>query len=73
MTHRIQQVLDRWQKAGARRVEAEVLRHIAPVHFQDINFRGTMQFPITRYRSRLIPTLSSHAGQQTDGNGWGEG
>ena len=54
MTQRIQQVLDTWQDAGARRVEPEVLRHIAPVHFQDINFRGIMQFPTARYRSRLI-------------------
>jgi hypothetical protein len=64
MTQRIQQVLDTWQKAGARRVEPEVLRHIAPVHFQDINFRGMMQFPMARYRSRLIPTMSSHRGGQ---------
>jgi TnpA family transposase len=64
MTQRIQQVLDTWQNAGARRVEPEVLRHIAPVHFQDINFRGIMQFPMARYRSRLIPTMSSQRGGQ---------
>jgi TnpA family transposase len=73
MTQRIQQVLDTWQAAGARRVEAEVLRHIAPVHFQDINFRGLMQFPIARYRSRLIPTTSSHTGHETDINRGFEG
>jgi len=73
MTQRIQQVLDTWQEAGARRVEAEVLRHIAPVHFQDINFRGMMQFPMARYRGRLIPTTSSHAGCQTNVNGGFEG
>jgi hypothetical protein len=54
ITQRIQQVLDTRQHAGARRVEPEVLRHIAPVHFQDINFRGVMQFPMVRYRGRLI-------------------
>jgi TnpA family transposase len=73
MTQRIQQVLDTWQAAGARRVEAEGLRHIAPVHFQDINFRGLMQFPIARYRSRLIPTTSSHTGHETDINRGFEG
>jgi TnpA family transposase len=73
MTQRIQQVLDTWQDAGARRVEAAVLRHIAPVHFQDINFRGMMQFPMARYRSRLIPTTASHAGCQTDVNRGFEG
>jgi len=69
MTQRIQQVLDTWQEAGARRVDSEILRHIAPVHFEDINFRGTMQFPMSRYRSRLIPTPSSHTGRQHGVNG----
>jgi TnpA family transposase len=69
MTQRIQQVLDTWQEAGARPVEPEVLRHIAPVHFEDINFRGMMQFPMARYRSRLIPTTLSHIGRQTGVNG----
>src|SRR5262245_20067693 len=71
MTHRIQQVLDTWQEAGARRVEPEVLRHIAPVHFEGINFRGMMQFPMARYRSRLIPTTSSQVGRQTGVKGGG--
>jgi hypothetical protein len=64
MTQRIQQVLDTWQEASARRVEPEVLRHIASAHFQDINFRGLMQFPLARYRSRLIPPTSSRMGRQ---------
>ena len=54
-----QQVLDTWHHTGVRRVEPEILRHIAPVHFQDINFRGQMQFPLARYRGRLIPAASS--------------
>jgi len=49
ITQRIQQVLDEWHHAGIRRVEPEILRHIAPVHVQDINFRGVMQFPLARY------------------------
>ncbi len=73
MTQRIQQVLDTWQQAGARRVEPEVLRHIAPVHFQGINFRGIMQFPMARYQSRLIPMRSSHRGGQPDVHKDGEG
>src|SRR5262245_48757951 len=71
MTQRIQHVLDTWQNAGARRVEPEVLRHIAPVHFEGINFRGMMQFPMARYRSRLIPTTSSQVGRQTGVKGGG--
>ena len=68
MTQRIQQVLDTWHSAGIRRVEPEILRHIAPVHFQGINFRGVMRFPLARYRSRLIPTMSSREGQRTNGD-----
>jgi hypothetical protein len=45
MTQRIQHVLDTWHGAGIRRVEPEILRHVAPVHFQDVNFRGVMRFP----------------------------
>jgi TnpA family transposase len=67
MTQRIQYVLDAWHGAGTRRVEPEILRHIAPVHFQGINFRGVMQFPLARYRSRLIPAMSSREGQGTNG------
>jgi TnpA family transposase len=68
ITQRIQQVLDDWHHAGIRRVEPEILRHIAPVHFQDINFRGVMQFPLARYRGRLIPAMSSRERQGTHGD-----
>jgi len=68
MTQRIQQVLDTWQRTGTRCVEPELLRHVAPMHFQNINFRGEMQFPLARYRSRLIPTMSSREGQWTNGD-----
>jgi len=69
MTQRMQQVLDTWHGAGLRRVEPEILRHIAPVHFQGINFRGIMQFPLARYRNRLIPALSSREEQRPNGDG----
>jgi hypothetical protein len=61
MTQNIQRVLDAWHHAGTRRVEGYLLRHIAPVHFQGINFRGVLQFPVARYRNRLILTASSRA------------
>jgi TnpA family transposase len=66
-TQRMQQVLDTWQRTGTRRVEPDLLRHIGPMHFQNINFRGEMAFPLARYRSRLIPGLSSRKGQKTTG------
>jgi hypothetical protein len=71
MTHSMQQVLDAWHHAGTRRVEAEVLRHIAPVHFQGINLRGVMQFPMARHRDRLILAASSKA-QRTPNTALGE-
>jgi hypothetical protein len=61
MTQNIQRVLDAWHHAGTRRVEADQLRHIAPVHFQGINFRGVLQFPLARYRNRLIRATPSRA------------
>src|SRR6266850_1061038 len=54
MTQNIQRVLDAWHHAGTRRVAADQLRHMAPVHVQGINVRGVLQFPVARYRNRLI-------------------
>jgi len=68
-TQRMQHVLDTWQRTGTRRVEPDLLRHIAPMHFQNINFRGEMAFPLARYRSRLIPALSSRKRHETNGAG----
>jgi hypothetical protein len=64
----MQQVLDRWQRTGTRRVEPDLLRHIGPMHFQNINFRGEMAFPLARYRSRLILGLSAKTGHETHGS-----
>jgi hypothetical protein len=41
------------------------------MHFQNINFRGEMAFPLARYRRRLIPGLASkteHEPQGADGS-----
>lgn len=70
-TQRMQHVLDTWQRTGTRRVAPDLLRHIGPMHFQNINFRGEMAFPLARYRRRLIPGLASkteHEPQGTDGS-----
>lgn len=61
MTQNIQRVLDAWHHAGTRRVAVDQLRHIAPVHFQGINFRGVLRFPVARYRHRLIRATPSRA------------
>ena len=59
MTQSMQRVLNTWQYTGAQAVQPELLRHIAPVHYEGINFRGVLQFPLARYRNRLIPTAPS--------------
>lgn len=61
MTQNIQRVLDAWHHAGTRRVEEEQLRHMAPVHVQGINFRGVWQFPVARYRNRLMLATPARA------------
>ena len=66
MTQNIQRVLDAWHHAGTRRVEGDQLRHIAPVHFQGINFRGVLPFPVARYRNRLILATPSRARQRAN-------
>jgi Tn3 transposase DDE domain len=66
MTQHIQRVLDAWQRAGTRHVEGDRLRHIAPVHMQGINLRGVLQFPVARYRNRLILETPARARQRVN-------
>ena len=61
MTQNIQRVLDARHHAGTRRIEVDLLRHMAPVYVQRINFRGVVQFPVARYRNCLILTTPSRA------------
>ncbi|TAN02423.1 MAG: Tn3 family transposase [Rhodanobacteraceae bacterium] len=63
-TWRAQTVVDGWKSEHPRRLGddalSELLAHTAPVHFGNINFRGTFRFPIERYRDRLlIPSTQS--------------
>jgi Tn3 transposase DDE domain len=66
MIQNIQRVLDTWHHAGTRRVEEDQLRHIAPVHFQGVNLHGVLQFPVARYRNRLILVTPSRARQRAN-------
>ena len=68
-TQRMQHVLDTWQRTGTRHVAPDLLRHIGPMPFQNINFRGEMAFPLARYRSRLIPALSARHRYGANGAG----
>jgi len=53
-THKIQGVLDERAHRGRPVPGPEVLRHIAPVHSEGINFRGRLHFPIKTYAKRIL-------------------
>jgi hypothetical protein len=46
--------------------QRDQLRHMAPVHIQGINLRGMLQFPVARYRNRLILEAPSRARQRAN-------
>ncbi|MGF6546870.1 TnpA family transposase [Paraburkholderia youngii] len=52
-TQRIQTTLGRWRSKG-QRVDDDWLRRMGPAHFTHVNFRGTLSFPIDRYREFLL-------------------
>jgi TnpA family transposase len=56
VTHRMQNALDRWAKDGRRLSAAELqaLKHTSPAHFEGINFRGVMTFPVDEHAARLF-------------------
>ncbi len=55
-THQMQHVFDQWEKDRHLHVPPEILRHIAPAHFRQINFRGQFHFPLQQYAHHLIPS-----------------
>jgi len=57
-TSRAQTVIDSWTTAHRKRVSAEVLAHISPAHFGNVNFRGTFRFSVERYRDRILGPAS---------------
>jgi len=50
---RIQDAVASLEKKGVV-LSKEILRHISPVRYAGVNFRGTFRFPIDRYRQLLI-------------------
>ena len=60
VTHRMQKVIDQRGRVG-RMLDEATLRHIGPVHFELINFRGLYNFPIEEFASRIMPQNGSSA------------
>jgi len=52
-TMKLEEVIDRL-KTNGQRIDDHLIRHIGPVHFGHINFRGTMSFSIERYADILL-------------------
>jgi TnpA family transposase len=53
-THKMQAVLDRWERVGRRRISDEVKRHISPAHSEGLNCRGQYAYPLARYAERIL-------------------
>jgi hypothetical protein len=53
-TSRAQTVIDGWATTHPERVSPELLAHISPAHFGNVNFRGTFRFALERYRDRVL-------------------
>jgi TnpA family transposase len=59
-THRMNDTVT--QLRGNRvAIEDDWLRRMGPAHFPHINFRGTLQFPLQRYRDALLVTSAKAA------------
>ncbi len=55
-THRMQKTVDAWRRKG-QQVDDDWLRRMGPAHFAHVNFRGTLSFPIERYREMLLEAV----------------
>ena len=57
-TMKIQEVVDRW-KANKHPIEDSWIRRIGPVHFEHINFKGTITFEFDAFADALIQRQST--------------
>jgi TnpA family transposase len=52
-TMKMQAVVDRWRR-DKHPIDDEWIRHMGPIHFENINFRGRMSFAVGRYADTLL-------------------
>ena len=52
----MQHALETIERLGQAPVIAEHMRRIAPTALEGINLRGTFDFPVAQYVSRLMPS-----------------
>jgi hypothetical protein len=53
-TQALQGIIDR--RSGSHAIRAEIIRHLSPTAFAQLNFLGTLHFPIEQYRGQLFET-----------------
>jgi len=53
-TNRAQTIIDEWASKRSNQVSPEILSHVSPAHFGNVNFRGTFRFAVERYRDRVL-------------------
>jgi TnpA family transposase len=51
-TMKMQAVVDRWRRER-HPIDDDWVRHMGPIHFENINFRGCMSFAVGRYADAL--------------------
>ena len=58
-TMHMQNALETVERLGQKPVVAEHMRRIAPTALEGINLRGTFDFPVAQYVSRLMPSTAA--------------
>lgn len=56
-TAHMQQAVDSLVAPASALVTSDNLRHVAPIHSENINCRGQFLFPFDRYAARLLPSM----------------
>ena len=57
-TIHMQRAVDQIEATSGETVQAGDLRRIAPTHLENINLRGTFDFPIERYAHHVLPGVA---------------
>lgn len=62
-THHMDKVHKMWREQDPEKVTAPMLRHITPVRYAHINFRGVFAFQMQPYRDRLFAGFGTDRAQ----------
>ena len=62
-THHMDRVHKLWRQQDPEKITAPMLRHITPVRYDHINFRGVFAFQMQPYRDRLFAGSGSERAQ----------